>query len=78
MNGSNNVAEKVLDYWFTIEFLAQDKFPVQGLDSKKAIKEAKEGKIKRKTLSHFLLLIIIRLILYMRQSSHYTLEVVHS
>lgn len=55
MNGSYNVAEKVLDYWFTIEFLAQDKFPVQGLDSKKAIKEAKEGKSKRKTLSHFLL-----------------------
>lgn len=55
MNGSYNVAEKVLDYWFTIEFLAQDKFPVQGLDSKKAIKEAKDGKSKRKTLSHFLL-----------------------
>lgn len=31
MNGSNNVAEKVLDYWFTIEFLGQDKFPVKGL-----------------------------------------------
>ena len=49
------IAEKVLDYWFTIEFLAQDKFPVQGSDSKKAIQEAREGKSKKKVLSQFLL-----------------------
>ena len=36
MNGSYNVAEKVLDYWFTIEFLAQDKFSVQALFEKNA------------------------------------------
>ena len=53
MYESFKIAEKILDYWFTIEFLTQDKFPVQKVDSKKEIKEAKEGKSKRKKLSCF-------------------------
>lgn len=57
LNAGN--AEKVLDYWFTVEFLSQDKYPTLTRDMEKNIKVLKNGtgsrKRERKSVSHFLL-----------------------
>lgn len=52
---NTGIAEKVLDYWFTVEFLAQDKYPTFTKDMEKTIAELKNGTSRRKTASHFLL-----------------------
>ena len=52
---NTGIAETVLDYWFTVEFLAQDKYPTITKDMKKTITELKNGTGRRKTASHFLL-----------------------
>ncbi|HIS56861.1 MAG TPA: hypothetical protein IAB48_09450 [Candidatus Fimimorpha excrementavium] len=40
------IAETVLDYWYTIEFLGQDAIPELTYEEKKKIQEAEEGKEK--------------------------------
>ena len=42
------IAETVLDYWYTIEFLGQDAIPELTYEEKKKIQEAEEGKEKKR------------------------------
>src|SRR4051812_7580082 len=55
--GKDNLAEKVLDYWFALEFLSQDSYP-ESWDVQNRIKIHKEkvhlGTNKNKTISHFI------------------------
>lgn len=57
MNNSTNITEAVLDYWFAIEFLSQDKYPnvfeIQNI-VKKHKRELKEGKASRKNIETFI------------------------
>lgn len=57
MNNSTKFAESVLDYWFAIEFLAQDKYPssfeIRNIVNKYK-REIKEGKAKRKSIETFI------------------------
>lgn len=51
---NHKLAEKVLNYWFTIEFFAQDKFPSLSDSARKSISDAKSGKKIGKALSDVL------------------------
>lgn len=55
--GKGNLAEKVLDYWFALEFLSQDSYP-ESRDVRNRIEIHKEkvrlGTNKNKTISHFI------------------------
>lgn len=60
MGSSDGVAaEKILDYWFAMEFLSQDKYP-ESRDIKNKIKKHKEdvakNRTKYKTVEDFILL----------------------
>lgn len=55
--GKENLAEKVLDYWFALEFLSQDSYP-ESWDVQNKIKRHKEkvhlGESTNKTISDFI------------------------
>ena len=57
MNISTKMTEAILDYWFAIEFLSQDKYPnfyeIQNI-VKKHKRELKEGKASRKSIETFI------------------------
>lgn len=57
MNRSTELAESVLDYWFAIEFLSQDKYPnsfeIQNI-VKKHKQEVKAGRASRKSIETFI------------------------
>lgn len=57
--GKENLAEKVLDYWFALEFLSQDSYP-ESWNVQNRVKSHKEkvhlGTNKNKTISHFITL----------------------
>ena len=57
MNSSTKITEAILDYWFAIEFLSQDKYPnvyeKQNI-VKKHKRELREGKALRKSIETFI------------------------
>ena len=48
MDGEISLEEKVLEYWFTLEFLGQDKYPHQELiDASNGVKKLKTKLLKK-------------------------------